>query len=120
MLDPRQLAAMQARAAATLDIPGCVIQRVMVTADVWGAANASAPTTVATVACGLAKPSAQLTQQYAARLGNQQAWLARFAAGTDVREGDTLLVSGLTLTVQAVLTPRSYSLATQALVSAVR
>lgn len=119
MLDPRQLAALQAAATALLDIPGCVIQRRAPESDGLGSQTDNW-TTVATLACGLAKPSAQIMQQYAARIGAQQAWTVRLPAGTDVRVDDQLVVSGLTLRVQAALNPASYSVSQRVLASEVR
>ncbi len=115
MLSADELASMQAQVTASLDLP-CQLQRATMTPDAWGGQSAT-PAVVATTVCALAKPSAQLSQQYAARLANQQAWVARFPIGTDVREGDTLLVSGQSLAVQALLTPISYGVSVRALVA---
>lgn len=115
LLSDAELAVMRALVTITLDL-SCVIQRTTASKDAWGGLSATTPTSTATM-CSLAKPSAQLSQQYAARLANQQAWVARFTDGTDIREGDVVLVSGQALTVQAVLTPNSYSVSTRALVA---
>lgn len=111
-----ELAAMQTAAAATLDL-ACTLQRATTTKDAWGGQSVTLTPVAGVTQCGLAKPTAQISQQYAARLANQQAWVARFAVGTDVREDDTLLVNGQSLTVQALLTPISYSISLRALVA---
>lgn len=115
LLSDAELAAMRALVTTTLDL-SCVIQRTTTGKDQWGGQSIASTSSVATM-CSLAKPTAQLSQQYAARLANQQAWVARFTDGTDIREGDVVLVSGQALTVQAVLTPNSYSVSTRALVA---
>lgn len=112
------LAAIRAAVTAALDLT-CEIQRATVTADAWGSQQETF-TTIATTQCNLAKPTAQISQQYAARLANLQAWTARFAYGTDVREGDVVVVNGQSLTVQALLTPISYPVDVRALLAAAR
>lgn len=119
MLDPRQLDALQARVNAALDVSGCVIQR-RAPASTGLGGRTDGWTTVATVNCNLAHPSAQLMQQYAERIGAQQAWLVRLPATTDVRVNDQLLVSGLKLHVEASLNPASYAVSQRVLASEVR
>ncbi len=73
-------------------------------------------TTIASgVKCGMMQPSRALAQQYASLLGIQQAVVFSFPDGQDVKRGDRVIVSGTTWTVQAPLTPQSYSVASQAL-----
>lgn len=115
LLSDAQLAGMRATVAASLDLP-CQIQRAVTTDDAWGSQQTTS-TTVSNTLCNLAKPTAQISQQYAARLANQQAWVARFAYGTDVREGDVVVVNSQSLTVQALLTPISYSVSVRALLA---
>jgi hypothetical protein len=118
LIPDADLAAMRTLVTDSLDLP-CSIQRAVSTPDAWGSEQQTF-TTVATTLCNLAKPTAQISQQYAARLANQQAWVARFTNGMDIREGDVVVVSGQSLTVQAILTPNSYSVSTRALVAADR
>lgn len=117
-LSAADLAQMQADVASSLDLP-CQIQRATTTRDQWGGPS-EATAIVATTVCSLATPTAQLSQQYAARLANQQAWTARFPADTDLREGDVVLVNGQSITVMALLTPTSYSVSVRALLATER
>lgn len=120
MINATTLAALQARVVATLDISGCVIDRRTGAAPDGFGSKTDGWTTVATVNCNLATPTTQLMQQYAARIGSQQAWVVRLPAGTDVRVNDRLSVSGLILRVQASLNPASYSVSQRVLASEIR
>lgn len=112
-----ELAALQAAVNATLD-QTCAIQRNTPTSSAYGTRSDSWAT-VATVSCHVAKPSASIAQQYADRIGALAAWVVRLPASADVRVGDAthgsdqLVIGGkTTMRVQALLSPRSYPVAT--------
>ncbi len=114
-----ELADMQTLAASSLDIAGCVIQRAVVTATTSGHAT-EAFNTIATVNCGMAKPSAGLMAVYAGLIGDREAWVISLPMGTDVQRNDQLVVNGLTLRVEADITTQSYPVLTQVLAATIR
>lgn len=117
MLPASELAAMQATAQTAMDL-AVTIKRPTLTADGAGGATAALGT-IANTVCNVAKPSAALLQQYAARVGNQRSYVVRLPASVNVLDNDQLVLTGMTLTVMAVLTSRSYNVATQVLASVV-
>lgn len=119
MIPANELAALQAVAAASLDISGCAVQRATTTDDGYGH-NVKTWATHATVSAGMAKPSAQIMQQYAARIGALSSWVVSLPLGTDVRADDQLILAGVTVRVQADLTQSSYSTLTQVLATEIR
>jgi hypothetical protein len=110
-----ELAALQAAVNATLD-QSCQVQRNTPTTSNY-ATQTDSWATVATVNCHVGKPSANIAQQYADKVGALALWLVRLPVGTDVRVGDAshgsdqLIIGSKTLRVQAILTPRSYPVA---------
>ncbi len=118
MLTASELAAIQAVATASLDT-SCVIQRATATADGYGS-TAKTWATVATVNATMAQPTAGQLQNYDYLIGNLATWLIRLPYGTDVRIDDQLILNGVTLTVQAPLTPQSYQASVRVLASEVR
>lgn len=118
MLDVRQLSSIQAFANKVLD-QTCTIQHVSVARETYGGASESLSAPV-TVACLVARPSANLMQQYAEKIGALQLWQITVPSGTDVRVNDVVVVNGQTLRVQAPYTPQSYSVLDSYLASEVR
>lgn len=120
MISATELAAMQAVATAALDlIAGCQIQSATTADDGYGHA-VKTWATVATVAAGMAKPSSQVMQQYAARIGALASWVVSLPYGTAVAADNQLLIAGQTLRVQADLTSASYPVVTQVLATEIR
>lgn len=113
------LAAAQAVASASLDIPGAQVQRVTRTPDAYGHSSETWAT-IATVNAGMAKPTAGVMAQYAGLLGTRESWVVSLPLGTTVARDDVLLINGLTLRVEADLTQSSYSALTQVLVTSIR
>jgi hypothetical protein len=96
----------------------CVIKRTTRTKDTWGTETETiAP--VATKMAIVSKPSASLLADYASKLGSLVTWQIQLPNGTDVRLKDTLLIEGIEMTVQALLTPKSYSFLTNVLAAEV-
>lgn len=113
------LAAAQAVASASLDIPGCQVQRKSVTVSTYGH-QVETFATIATVNAGMAKPSAGVMAVYTGLIGTRESWVVSLPLGTTVARDDQLLINGLTLRVEADLTQSSYSTLTQALVTVIR
>ena len=73
------------------------------------------------VACKKVLPSPQQVAVYASRLANLQLWIVRFPNGTDVKQNDELHnLDGLTMRVEDVLDPGSWSALTSVLASVLR
>lgn len=75
---------------------------------------------VVTVKGSLNQPTAGMLQNYAYLVGNLTLWQVRLPYGTDVRDGDQLVIGSDTLDVQDVLAPRSYDLSVRVLASEVK
>lgn len=118
MIPAPELAALRAVATSALDMAGAVVQRATLADDGYGH-QTQTWATITTVAAGLAKPTAAIMQAYAARIGTRESWVASLPYGTDCAEGDRLVVSGQTLTVQADLSVSSYSTLKQVLATAI-
>lgn len=120
MLPDSELAAMRAVAEAALDTPATV-QRITIAATAAGGQSPT-QTTLATCNVRLATPSAPILQQYADKIGNQQAWLVRMPSSVQPRSGDQIVIAtgacAGTYDVQAPL-PQSYSLLTTVLATKV-
>lgn len=114
-----ELTDLRSDAATWLDLT-CDIQRATTAADAWGGQSASWATLSSGVACGLARPSQAIMQQYASKVGSMQVWLVSLPYGTTIAEGDRLTVDSQTLLVQADLSQSSYSTLAQVLASEVR
>jgi hypothetical protein len=108
MIPAQELLQMQTDAAAFGDTT-CVIGRGTRTPNAQGGASTT-PATVATVKVVINQPTASQLQNYQYLVGVLSTFLVHFPASTDVREEDTLLIAGATLTVKKVLTPQSYSI----------
>ncbi len=102
-----ELARIQADAAAILDLP-CTVQRSNRTPEPEGGASVTWAT-VATCNAGMKEPTGGQLQNYGYLIGTKAAWQVKLPIGTDVLEQDHLLISGETLEVAKVLTPRSYA-----------
>lgn len=103
MLTTAEVASMQATQAETLTTP-CTIARRVYTDDGMGGQEETL--SLAETVCRIA-PSANMPdyQIYAARAAEKQLWRVTFAAGTDVRMNDQVIVQGRTLEVLGVLAP---------------
>ena len=120
MIPASELTAMRAVATSALDISGVLVQRVTLSDDGYGH-KTEAWATTATVAASEAKPSAQVMQQYASRIGALQSWVVRLPYGTVCAAGDRLVFpGGDTRLVQADLSDSSYTTAQLYLVSEVK
>lgn len=120
LLNADQLAAFRATASSALDISGILVQSGALTDDGYGH-QTEVWTTVATVAGSEAKPSAQVMQQYASRIGALASWVVRLPYGTTCHAGYRLVFpTGDIRLVQADLSDSSYSTAHLYLVSEVR
>lgn len=102
-----ELAAIQADAAAILDLP-CTIQRKTPTRDIYGTAT-EVWNTIATVNAGMAQPTAGQLANFDFLIGSLAAWQVKFPVGQDVQHQDHLIIAGETLVVQVILKPRSYA-----------
>lgn len=121
LIPASELTALQATAQTAMDLSGIVIKRPARTQNQWGGYSETTPTQVASTVGGWAKPSAGVMQQYAGLIGARAAWVVRLPSGTNVRNGDLLVMpSGDTLTVQADLTEHSYATCVQVLATEVR
>jgi hypothetical protein len=113
-----ELAAIQAAAAAILDL-SCVVERKTLTPDGQGGST-EAWNPVAAVKVGMAQPTAGQLQNYDYLIGSLAAWQVKFPVGTDVRHQDHLIVGGQTLVVQVIMNPRSYAALLTVLASEVK
>jgi hypothetical protein len=108
LLDAAELLQIQQDAyQATCDLP-CIIQRGTRTPNPQGGASVTFAT-IATVNAGMAQPSGTQLQNYGYLVDALSAWQIKLAVGTDVKNGDRLIIAGQTLFVQVVLSPRSYA-----------
>lgn len=119
MLSASDLAAIQAVATSSLDISGAQVQRATTADDGYGHA-VKTWATIATVAAGMAKPSARIMAEYAAKIGTLASWVVSLPYGTDVRSDDQIVLAGQTVRVQADLTSSSYPTLTQVLATEIR
>lgn len=119
MIPAKELAILQATAAASLDIPGAQIQRATTVDDGYGHATKTWET-LATLNAGMNEPRASVMQQYAAKIGTLVSWVVSFPLGTDIKPDDQILILGQTLRVQADLSVGSYSTLTQVLATEIR
>src|SRR5579885_785919 len=118
MLSASELADLQADLEALLDLDAD-IQRNQSSAisigqktEDWQSILSPGPT----VKCGMKEPTSGIATLYAQSLiGAQKVTMFSFPDGQDCQRGDRVIVSGDTYTVQAVLTPQSYSVLTQVL-----
>lgn len=106
-ISPSELASIQNDLNALLD-KDCTIQRGDSTPDAWASQK---PTyiTVGTCKVLVSQPSGGLLQNYSYIVGDLDTWQVKAPVGTDIREQDRLLIEDQTLTVQVVLTPKSYA-----------
>ena len=74
---------------------------------------------LATVTGNLATPSITMLQNYDSLVANLTAWQVRLPYGTDVQKTDRLVVGGMTLEVQDVMAPHSYSASVRLLATVV-
>jgi hypothetical protein len=101
-----ELARIQADAAAQTLTLTCQIQRKTLTSDGAGGSTTTW-NTIATVQAGMSLPTAGQLQNYDYLIGSLAAWQVKLPVGTNVQVQDRLVISGQTLIVQIVLTPRS-------------
>ncbi len=118
MLSANELADLQADMEALLDLTAD-IARNQSNSFSLGQPTETWTTLASGVKCGMTQPSQAIAQQYANLIGVQQATVFSFPDGQDVQRGDRIVVQGTTWTVQAVLTPQSYSVSTQVLATRV-
>jgi hypothetical protein len=89
----------------------CEIWRSASTSDPYGSYDDDDYTKVADSKCFLGEPASNaqgdLLATYADRIGSRTISRVQFPLGTDVREGDRLIIDGQKLDVQVKL-PRSY------------
>lgn len=106
VITTRELAALATDVATVLPSSG-QIQRATTSSDGAGGRTRSF-STVATVACRIT-PHSMDEQELVTndRFKDKEPFRVAFPAGTDVRLGDRVVVSGRTLSVEAVRSPRS-------------
>lgn len=103
MLTPEEVASMQETQALTLTTPCTIVRRVYASDGMGGQEEMLSLTeTVCRVAPSANMPDYQI---YAERASEKALWRVTFAAGTDVRVNDQVLVQGRTLEVLGVLAP---------------
>lgn len=115
-----EMSSIRASANSLLSLPA-VIQRKTMTSDTMGQetevwATVSSPGLLV----GMRQPGPAELSNYDFLVGSLSAWQVHFPNGTDVRHQDRLLISGLTMVVQVILQPRSYSAYADVLASEVR
>lgn len=98
----------------------CQILRITGKTSDGGGTSRPVFTAIATVNAGITQPSATLLQNYDFKIASQSTWQIRLPYGTDVREGDHLLINGQELVVQVELDPRSYPGTTMVLAAEVK
>lgn len=81
------------RSVQALALPdSCIISRDTIASDGRGGVTRT-PATVATVDCRLAVGGGQATEEIdAERLRNESSWIITVAQGTDVRDGDRIVI----------------------------
>src|SRR5579885_919081 len=114
MLSAAQLAYFQSIVAGAFDLTADIKRNQSTTFSI-GQPTEDEQTIASGVKCSMMQPSRAVATLYANLIGVQQATVFSFADGQDVQRGDRVVVSGSTWTVQATLTPQSYSVATQVL-----
>lgn len=108
MLSAAELAQIQSDAASAACDQTCVISRATTqTPDGYGT-KAPTYTDIVTTVAGLSQPTAGQLQNYDFKIGSLAAWQVKLPIGTNVQEGDLLLIGGQTLKVHVLLNPRSY------------
>lgn len=118
-ISPAEMASIRASANSLLSLPA-VIQRKTMTSDTMGQetevwATVSSPDLLV----GMRQPGPAELQNYDFLIGSLSTFQVHFPNGTDVRHQDHVIVGGLTLVVQVLLQPRSYSAYTDTLASVV-
>lgn len=76
-------------------------------------------TTIATTTCNLTQPPIAMMQNYANIIGPNETWLIRLAWNQDIVRDDQIIVGGVTMRVQVILNPQSYSADTRVLAAKV-
>lgn len=106
VLDPAELAELQADLVAAACDKTCVIQRKTRTPDGLGTYT-EAWATIKTTVAGMQQPNAGLLSNYSYKIASLNAWHILLPYGTDVREFDRLVIQGQTLDVHVLLDPHS-------------
>ena len=119
LLDPRQLTDLTNATAATFDQTGIKVQHATRTKDAYGTFSETW-TTKATVSGNYDKPTPKMMEQYAGIIGSQAAWIVRLPVGTQVANDDRLVIGSDTLTVQTVISARSYATCVMVLATEIR
>lgn len=120
LLDPRQLSDLTTTAASAFDQTGIKVQHATRTKDNYGTFSETWSTR-ATVNGNYDKPTPKMMEQYAGIIGSQAAWIVRLPVGTQVVNDDRLLMpGGDTLTVQTVISARSYATCVMVLATEIR
>ena len=109
-----ELTAIQAEMAAAICDKTATIARASRSTNAQGGATATFTAVVqasglTTVAAGMAQPTASQLQNYDFLVASKSAWQVHFPIGTNVLEEDHVTIDGEVLTVNKVLTPRSYA-----------
>lgn len=115
-----ELAAIRADIQSAAMDTTCQVQRITGRTSDGGGSSRPVFTTIATVSAGITQPSATLLQNYDFKIASQSTWQVRLPYGTDVKEGDHLIVGGQELVVQVTLDPRSYPGTTMVLASEIK
>src|SRR5678815_4344295 len=118
LLSQAELDACRAQQRASFD-QTVTQSRVPAASDPWSATGKDAwanlisgATTVGTLACRIAQPSAQLIQQYQGQLGSVPMWVVTCDALASVLKGDLLTTAdGSALYVHEILEPSGYQTA---------
>lgn len=120
MLSPDEIAAIAAVRAEVLPDRADVLRGGDPNdADDFGVPGPSQPpvTVAAAVPCRLGVPRSFMARQMAAKFTDQTTWEVAFAAGTDVRFGDQLVIAGRAFTVQNVLSSGAWETGRSAVVT---
>lgn len=107
VLDPAELAELQADLVAAACDKACVIQRSALTKDIYGNPTRGNYETTSTTVAGMRQPTAGQLQNYDFRIGSLAAWLVMLPYGTDVQVDDHLIIENQTLYVHVKLDPHS-------------
>ena len=110
MLDPIELAQIQADAAFVACDQPAVIQEKVTTKDAYGSETESWVTTSPSdLLVGMAEPTSGQLENYAYIIGDLAAWRVKIPICTSVNLQNRIIVGGNTMVVQVDLTPRSYA-----------
>ena len=118
LLSDAQKARMTTLVAKTMDVQVTIIRNTVTGTDSYGH-TVSAPTTIGTPLVNIIRPTDTMLQQFAGIIGSQRALLIRYMPTSDIRQGDTLVYSGINWKVSEILISESYTVTNDALITAV-